>query len=677
MGKNKMISIDVPIKTGVSKEDIYNINDFPYDKYLSAVTAYKYGKSVINIPCALDIETTNVKCDNPYAFMYLWQICINDTVCMGRTWEELLTFFDRLIDGLQLSKSRKIVIYIHNFSFEFQFMRSFFQFTKIFARAKRKPIKAECYDGAIEFRCSYFLSNMSLQKFCENSRNCIHYKLDGEQFDYKKIRTPETKLENYELAYAYNDVRGLCECIADRLQEDNLFTIPITSTGYVRREYRIAMQKNSNNFYNFIRGRLTERQYILLREAFRGGNTHANAIYSGEIINNVQSFDLASSYPAAMFIDKFPARGFLQENPEKLEEYIRRDYACLIYAKFVNVSQKISYGVPYIDVAHMRNIDGKIYADNGRLLRIEGSFEMALTDIDYKIIKNTYNIETIYCGEVHISEYGYLSDDFRSKLLEYFTNKCKLKGKDEYLYAKEKNKVNASFGMMVTDIAQSTIYINDAGQWEEETPSISDALEKYYSNKKSFLSYQHGVWCTANARKRLQEMLDTIGIDVVYCDTDSIKCINDHRKDFTAKNEDIIEKIKSAPLPPIVEVDGKIYTCGTWEYEGIADKFITLGAKKYATEKNGKITTTVAGLGKKEGSAELAKGKGLKDFKIGKVFIDSGRLTAYYNDELDRHTITVNGEQIVTGANVCLLETTYELGVTDEYYGVIKKAKNI
>lgn len=672
-----MISIEVPIKTGFCKEDIYGINDYPYDKYLSANTVWKYSKSIINIPCAFDIETTNIKCGEPYAFMYLWQICINDTVCMGRTWNELLIFFERLIDGLQLSKSRKIVIYIHNFSFEFQFMRSFFQFTKIFARAKRKPIKAECYDGAIEFRCSYFLSNMSLQKFCENSRNCIHYKLDGVQFDYKKIRTPSTKLEEYELAYAYNDVRGLCECIADRLQDDNLFTIPITSTGYVRREYRITMQKNSNNFYNFIRGRLTERQYILLREAFRGGNTHANAIYSGEIIKNVQSFDLASSYPAAMFIDKFPARGFLQENPEKLEEYIRRDYACLIYAKFVNVSQKISYGVPYIDVAHMRNIDGKIYADNGRLLRIDGSFEIALTDIDYKIIKNTYNIESIYCGEVHISEYGYLSEDFRSKLLEYFTNKCKLKGKDEYLYAKEKNKVNASFGMMVTDIAQSTIYINESGQWEDETPTISDALEKYYSNKKSFLSYQHGVWCTANARKRLQDMLDVIGIDVVYCDTDSIKCINDHRKDFTAKNEDIIEKIKSAPLPPIVEVDGKIYTCGTWEYEGVADKFITLGAKKYATEKNGKITTTVAGLGKKEGSAELAKGKGLEDFKIGKVFVDSGRLTAYYNDDLERKTITVNGEQIVTGSNVCLLETTYELGVTDEYYGVIKKAKNI
>ena len=67
----------------------------------------------------------------------------------------------------------------------------------------------------------------------------------------------------------------------------------------------------------------------------------------------------------------------------------------------------------------------------------------------------------------------------------------------------------------------------------------------------------------------------------------------------------------------------------------------------------------------------------MEDFKIGKVFVDSGRLTAYYNDDLERKTITVNREQIVTGANVCLLETTYELGVTDEYYGVIKKAKNI
>lgn len=667
----------IPTISGQSVETIYNVNDYFYEKYLDYQTVWKYGKSIINMPCALDIETTNVNCTEPYAFMYLWQICINDTVCMGRTWKELLIFFDKLIEGLHLSEGRRIVIYIHNFSFEFQFMRSFFHFIKIFARAKRKPIKAEAYDGAIEFRCSYYLSNMSLQKFCENSKNCIHYKLDGEQFDYSKTRTPTTELTDYEIGYAYNDVRGLCECIADRLEEDNLFTIPLTSTGYVRREFRAAMGKNRENFYNFIRGRLTERQYILLREAFRGGNTHANAIYSGEIIEKVQSFDLASSYPAAMFIDKFPFRGFIQGNPGKIETYISGGWACLAYIKLKNVSQKITYGVPYIDVAHMKNIQGNIYADNGRLLRIDGSFEIALTDIDYTIIRNTYNIDYIYCAEVYISEYGYLSEEFREKLLNFFYVKCKLKGKDEYLYAKTKNKINSAFGMMVTDIAQSTIYINENNEWAEDTPDIKNALDKYYNNRRSFLSYQHGVWCTANARRRLQEMLDVVGIDVVYCDTDSIKCVNDHMADFERKNKEIMKKIKSAPLSPIVEENGKIYTCGTWEYEGMSDKFITLGAKKYATEKNGKITTTVAGLGKKEGSAELSKGRGLEDFKIGKVFVDSGRLTAYYNDNVSRETILINGEKIETGSNVCLLETTYELGVTDEYFEVIKSAKTL
>lgn len=672
-----MTEYTIPTVLGQSVETIYNVNDYPYAKYLDYPTVWKHGKSIINLPCAFDIETTNVNCKEPFAFMYLWQICINDTVCMGRTWPELVVFFDKLIDGLHLSEGRRLVIYIHNFSFEFQFMRSFFRFSKIFARAKRKPIKAEVYDRAIEFRCSYYLSNMSLQKFCENSKNCIHYKLDGEQFDYSKMRTPATELTVYEIGYAYNDVRGLCECIADRLEEDTLFTIPLTSTGYVRREFRNAMGKNRENFYNFIRGKLTERQYILLREAFRGGNTHANAIYSGEIIKKVQSFDIASSYPAGMFIDKFPVRGFIQGNPAKIDDYICASWACLAYVKFENISQKITYGVPYIDVAHMKNIQGGIYADNGRLLRIDGSFEIALTDIDYTIIKNTYNIENIYCAEIYISEYGYLSEEFRKKLLEFFDAKCKLKGKDEYLYAKTKNKINSAFGMMVTDIAQSTIYINDNNEWAEDTPDIKSALDRYYSNRRSFLSYQHGVWCTANARRRLQEMLDVVGIDVVYCDTDSIKCVNDHRADFERKNKEIMKKIKSAPLPPIVEENAKIYTCGTWEYEGTSDKFITLGAKKYATEKNGKIMTTVAGLGKKEGSAELSKGRGLEDFKIGKVFVDSGRLTAYYNDNVSRETILINGEKIETGSNVCLLETTYELGVTDEYFDVIKSAKTL
>ena len=142
---------------------------------------------------------------------------------------------------LKTSDSKRAVVYVHNLSYEFQFMKDFIEFDEIFARDAHKVMKCYAYKYGIEFRCSYFLSNMSLAKFCENSEGVIHYKL-VDTYDYKKMRTPSTPMSITEKGYCYNDVRGLCECIRSLRKEDNLAEIPLTSTGYVRREFRRAMQ---------------------------------------------------------------------------------------------------------------------------------------------------------------------------------------------------------------------------------------------------------------------------------------------------------------------------------------------------------------------------------------------------------------------------------------------------
>ena len=62
-------------------EKVYNCRDFPITDLLRGCRfVHKRYDTYVNIPCAFDIETTSVKCDTPYGFMYHWQFCMGDTV---------------------------------------------------------------------------------------------------------------------------------------------------------------------------------------------------------------------------------------------------------------------------------------------------------------------------------------------------------------------------------------------------------------------------------------------------------------------------------------------------------------------------------------------------------------------------------------------------------------------
>lgn len=683
-----MRQITVPVmisgKQETRTECVYSVRDYPYSEFLDAETVRKRGIWFLNIPAAFDIETTSIERSaeqgGPYGYMYHWQFCVGDKVCFGRTWEEYLYFQQHLCDALQLSDARKLVVYVHNLAFEFQFAWRFWGIESIFARSPREPIKVD--SKCIQWRCSYILSNMNLSKFCQNSSGCIHYKLK-DTYDYRKIRTADTPLTEDEEAYCYNDVRGLCECIADRLRTDSITSIPLTSTGYVRRDARNAMKKNPWNRRKFRHTRLDEKLYTMMRTAFRGGNTHCNGALTGQVLDDVASYDLASSYPASIMLDRFPMGAFSPIRPERLRYHLSKDHAVIGRFLFLNIRQKEHYGIPYIDLAHCQRYARPVM-DNGRILASD-MVEMVLTDVDYKIIERTYDFTQVMAKDTYATGKGLLPRELRQLVLEYFRMKSELKHEKkldpekEYEYAKIKNKINSFFGMMVTDITSDEILFT-AGQWttegipEDTTPEEwrQEKLEEYYDSWNSFLSYQHGVYITANARARLQRMIERVGIaDVIYCDTDSIKCRGDHRKDFDEENERIRARISAADIPPRVEVAGKVYMMGTWEYEGTYKRFRSWGSKKYCIEAaDGRIETTVAGLGKKEGARYFSDHGGIDSFRPGAVVHDSGRLTAWYNDELI-HKITVNGCTMTTAGNVALLPGEYTLGITGEYASII------
>lgn len=128
-----------------------------------------------------------------FGFMYIWQFGINENIYYGRTWDEFETFLKKINT---LCNSKKI-IYVHNLSFEFQFLRNQFKFKKVFARTMRHILKCELEYYNFEFRCSLMLSNVKLAKLSEIYKLPVA-KLEGD-LDYNVIRSFKTKMTMREL----------------------------------------------------------------------------------------------------------------------------------------------------------------------------------------------------------------------------------------------------------------------------------------------------------------------------------------------------------------------------------------------------------------------------------------------------------------------------------------------
>lgn len=659
----------------------YNQEDFPYYRIKKSNPLIQPTKCYIEHLMTFDIETSTIeKTDGSFeGYMYHWQVCIDGFVCFGRTWKEFLTFLRKMNRALKnYNEQHKLICYIHNFSYEFQFLYSWIKLTNVFAIDKRKPLKAISKDFNIEFRCSYLLSNMNLKKFIENTPNAHYFKGSGD-LDYKKVFTPKTILTMSELGYCYNDVMGLYEAIIYLLREDTLTTIPLTSTGYVRRECRNNMRKNKKNRKQFLDLKLDDKLYQLCKDSFRGGNTASNRYKTNFINYDVSSYDMSSAYPYAMISGLYPITPFQEEtitSLDMLDDYNNR-YCTLAYYSFENV--KLKKGIPFPYIPYSKCIEfiapsydtqfkGKEYCYNGRVLEAD-FIKIAMTNYDYQIFINQYEYdeENVRVEDFYYSHKGFLPKELINTVLEFFTLKSQLKGIDgkEYEYMKSKNKLNSLYGMIVTDIIRQENLFNN--QWEKGENST---LEEYYSKRNNFLTYQWGLFVTAICRTNLQKAIDKIGLDCVYIDTDSLKYCGSHDEVFEHINQDMIDWCIQNDIINYVEVGNHKYFLGLFDKEKGYDEFVTLGAKKYAFNQNGKIGITVAGLNKKSGAKELELKGGLSNFKIGTEFFDSGRKTVYYNDD-KKHFLIVQGCKIENASNIALVDTTYTLGMTDVMLSIL------
>ena len=106
----------------------------------------------IGITTAFDIETTLLD-DIEQSVMYIWQWQFGeDVTVIGRTWEEFVDTQNRVKESLP--EGYWLVCYVHNLSYEFQYLKSVYSFTpeEVFAISSRKVVKCDMY-GCFEFRC--------------------------------------------------------------------------------------------------------------------------------------------------------------------------------------------------------------------------------------------------------------------------------------------------------------------------------------------------------------------------------------------------------------------------------------------------------------------------------------------------------------------------------------------
>lgn len=753
----------------------YNAYNFPYEGVIKScgvlekpprARGKRYQKNIINAVCAFDIETTNLTPNNTsmlvkdypikgwstcgynprYASnkhitpaytkiasrkqsaMYVWQFAFTEHFCiMGRTWDEFKYFMDEC--EKYLDKKECIIIYVHLLSFEFQFLKGVLDFESddVFAIDSRKILTAR-YHNHFEFRCSYLLANMSLAEFTKKM-NVQHVKQSGEEYEYSKQRFPWTKLTDQEIKYCVHDVVGLVEAIKVLMdtEGDDLYSVPMTSTGYVRRDMKAAMKDKSRYYWKDLQPSLTT--YKMLREAFRGGNTHANRWYVGDNSTsesaifdnyNVYTFDEASAYPAVMLNGRYPVTEFREVQFPKRQQFLNllneqtadgRKYALLVRIELHNVRLKNrAWGAPYLsrdkcNIPRLRGEDGRLHNtaqyDNGRVLYAD-QLTTTITDIDFDIICKEYDFDDDYIIKcLLVSKYGYLPECIKDVVRKYFRQKTELKqDKDdpnyneeqEIYYIKSKNKLNACYGLFATNPIHAlvqlcglldrddNIVLDSEGKPCQTFNVIQPSIEEIerqldYLDIVPAFPYQWGVWVTALARLQLERGLDHVykyfdpfTCYFVYCDTDSVKYVDEYGVvDWSDFNAEIREQsIKNGGVAQ--SADGKEYVLGVFEFDGFARRFRTMGAKRYAYEdKNGDIHITVAGVNKRKGALELAKMGGLDAFNDDMIFMSAGGTTATYNDAESNPLITASGNVLRLTSNVYIADTTKRISRDGAY----------
>lgn len=629
--------------------------------------------------------------------MYCWQFAINGYVVIGRTWNEFVNMCKLLSNFLGLSDKKRCIFWVHNLSFELQFIKDLFTFTKVFAVDNRKPVYA-ITDLGIEFRCSYILSNYSLGTLAEN---LLYYDIRKlkDDFDYSLLRHEETPLTEAETHYCINDVLIVSAFIQEEIRRNKSITnIPLTATGYARKYISNSCLNRANyaKYSKYIHSMvLSDKEYIQWRRCFQGGFTHTSIRWINKTINMLSdSFDYISSYPYTMISEaNYPVSSGRSVNVNsiaELEDYMKY-YCCIFDIELHDVKPKIS-NENFLAYYKCFNVKNGIN-NNGRLVMAD-SLCTTLNEVDYKTIKMfyTWNEKKVKIKNLRIYDKGYLPKEIIEAILTLYEQKTQLKGVEgkEEIYQHSKALLNACYGLLCMRIDRPMYKYDNIKGWYKEDSDLIKVINKYNDSKKRFSFYPWSCYVTSLSRANLARGIIAFGDDYIYSDTDSIKCVNakKHLDFIESYNKEVEKKLKkmcehynidfNRCKPKTIKGEEKLI--GIWEYETKNNpytKFKALGAKRYMYEQKNKdgeseIHITIAGVSKKEGAKYISKfADPFKNFTYGLKFPanTTGKLTHLYVDDPIDFIMTDykgNTKECSALSGVYLEEASYNMSISKD-----------
>lgn len=608
----------------------------------------------------LDTETSHS--DVLHGWVYQWAVKWQHEYIYGRNPSDLIRLFKRMISEYNLSNDRRMIIYVHNLAYDMQYLKRWLSDLgdlQVMATDAHTFLIVDV--SGLRFLCSYKLSNMGLDAFAAAYAD-KYLKASGE-IDYNVIRYQDTPLTVSDWYYMFSDVASQYDAIKGYLKingYDRAYKAPYTSTGFVRANCRGAAAHSLNWHKKFLTSALMLEQYQLCRQAFMGGITICSWLYENKTIrvgvDGVQKIghkDFTSSYPARQMMDYFPVgRGFWWGDVTDREVFndLLQTYCCIFLLHLSDVHVKDGVTAPYIPSSkclhtdHPLKINGKVvYAD---------SLCIAVTELDYKWIKEQYNAKVDAVTNMLCFNRGRSPAWLRDEVMKYFTLKCTTP-KEDRAYSWVKALLNSIYGMSATQICRDQ-WDYDGGMIVKGQADSAKQITHYYNSRNSFMPYQIGVYTTAWARDALMQMITAVGYEnFLYCDTDSVFYIatEENEKRLQAMNERITQRATEAGA----YYENKIL--GYADNEPDIRAFRGLHAKCYAMEEYNKKTggydlkVTIAGIPKRavkwiEGqpvsmtnAEELGSIDNLKD---GFTFRHCGGTRTVYS-EADPHTEVING----------------------------------